>query len=301
MMKCKLFMLLVLFFVLFTSGIHAQQNIVTAGNPQKVTNGFEFTEGPYWHPDGYLLFSDIPDNTIYRWKPGSMESDIFLKPSKHSNGIAADGEGRLILAQHDGMISAIDEGQQMKVLANQFEGKRLNSPNDLAISSNGVIYFTDPPFGVSKEERELSFSGVYMLKKGGDPQLMFDGFDTPNGIVLNEDESKVYVNNSNTGQIMCFTVAKDGTLRSPTNFANVGTTSDTGSADGMVMDQEGRLYSTGPGGIYVFSAEGNQVDKISLPVRATNLGWGGADNKTLYITTPSAIYQLKMKVKGLGN
>ncbi|MCW9708190.1 SMP-30/gluconolactonase/LRE family protein [Fodinibius salsisoli] len=299
MMKCKLFMLILLSLTVSEKYVWAQQGILTASIPQKVTNGFEFTEGPYWHPDGYLLFSDIPDNTIYRWKPGSMEADIFIKPSGHSNGITTDNKGRLVLAQHDGMISIIGEEQRMEILADEFEGKRLNSPNDLAISSRGIIYFTDPPFGVNAEERKLSFSGVYMLKKGERPQLMVDEFDLPNGIVLNEDESQIYVNNTATGQIMCFEIAEDGSLQNPTAFANVGAADESGGADGMAMDQEGRLYSTGPGGIYIFSPEGNQIEKIGMPTRTTNLTWGGPENKTLYITTPSAIYQLKMKVEGV--
>lgn len=299
-MKNKCFSVLIGVFLL-ASTVSAQENTLAAGKAEKVTNGFKFTEGPYWHSDGYLLFSDIPANTIYMWTPGSMESKFFIKPSDHSNGIAMDPDGRLVLAQHDGKISALNNEQRMVTLADGFKGKRLNSPNDLTIASDGTIYFTDPPFGVNEEEQELMFSGVYMLKGKGEPQMLFDGFETPNGIVLNDDESKIYVNDTSSGDIMVFEVASDGTFESAESFASVGASTDSGAADGMVVDKEGRLYTTGPGGIFVFSSKGEKIEKIELPDRATNMTWGGAENRTLYITTPSAIYRLKMNVEGVAS
>lgn len=300
MNNIKCFSVVIAVFLL-ASMVSAQENTLTAGKAEKVTEGFKFTEGPYWHGDGYLLFSDIPANTIYKWTPGSPESDIFIKPSGNSNGIAMDPEGRLVLAQHEGKISALNGEHQMIVLAENFKGKRLNSPNDLTIASDGTIYFTDPPFGVDKEEKELTFSGVYILTEEGSPQLLFDGFETPNGIVLNEDESKIYVNDTRSGDIMVFEVASDGTFENPESFASVGASTDSGAADGMVVDKEGRLYSTGPGGLFVFSPEGEQLEKINLPDRATNMAWGGDENRTLYITTPSAIYRLEMTAGGVNN
>ena len=164
-MKNKCFTAAIVF-LLVVSSASAQEESVTDGKAEKVTNGYKFTEGPFWHAAGYLLFSDIPANTIYKWSPGSMESEIFIKPSDHSNGIAKDPGGRLILAQHDGKISTINDNREMVTLAESFRGERLNSANDLAIASDGSIYFTDPPFGVSESEQELMFSGVYMLKEG---------------------------------------------------------------------------------------------------------------------------------------
>lgn len=287
--------------LLLTSTVFAQEKSVTDGKAEKITDGFKFTEGPYWHGDDYLLFSDIPANTIYKWTPGSMESEIYIKPSGHSNGIAIDPDGRLILAQHDGKISAINDEREMVVLADNFKGKRLNSPNDLTIASDGTIYFTDPPFGVDEEERELMFSGVYMLKEEGEPQMLFDGFETPNGIVLDEDESTAYVNDTNSGDIMSFEVASDGTFENPESFASVGASTDSGAADGIVVDNQDRVYTTGPGGLYVFSPEGDQLEKIELSERATNMTWGGAGNQRLYITTPSAIYRIKMNAEGIDN
>ncbi len=285
-------------FLLFSPNVEAQQIVVEGSSLEEVTSGYEFTEGPYWHPDGFLLFSDIPANTIYKWKPGASESEVFLKPSDHSNGITATPKGMLVLAQHDGKISLVDRDKSVTTAADSYNGKRLNSPNDVTATSDGTIYFTDPPFGVSEENRELPFSGVYMLKPNGDPQLQFDGFNLPNGIVLSPDESKVYVNDTATGQILVFDRAEDGSLTNKRKFANVGPSGESGAADGMVVDSEGRLYSTGPGGISVFSVDGEKITSIEMSVRATNLEWGGADLDQLYLTTPSTVYRLEMDVTG---
>lgn len=264
----------------------------------KVTSGYQFTEGPYWHPDGYLLFSDIPANTIYKWVPGS-EATVFMKPSGHSNGITSTPEGDLVLAQHDGMISLINSDHKVQVLAKEYEGKRLNSPNDVTVASDGTIYFTDPPFGVSEENKELEFSGVYILKQGGSPQLMYDGFEQPNGVVLTRDESKVYFNDTATGQIMVFERNKSGKLIDGNKFANVGPSEDSGAADGMAVDRNGNVYSTGPGGIYIFNSEGEQIQFVETPARITNMEWGRDDLQTLFITTPAAIYSIKTNATGV--
>lgn len=274
------------------------QMIAENASFNKVSSGYEFTEGPYWHPDGYLLFSDIPANKIFKWKPGQEKSNVFLSPSGHSNGITATPEGDLLIAQHDGKISKVVENKKLKVLADSYEGKRLNSPNDLTVASSGTIYFTDPPFGVSKENRELDFSGVYMLTPDGKPQLMYDGFSRPNGIVLNPEESKVYVNDTATGQIMVFDRTEKGRLVNGRKFASVGASDKSGAADGMIVDRKGNLYTTGPGGIYVFSSNGEQLQFIETPARATNLGWGGSDLKTVFVTTPAAVYSIRMANTG---
>jgi len=285
--------------LLLSPAVLLGQNVVKEGaEPQKVTSGYQFTEGPYWHPDGFLLFSDIPANTIYKWEPGSDKATPYVKPSGHSNGITALPNGKLVIAQHDGMISMIDKDRKLHILAKAYHGKRLNSPNDVTVSSDGTIYFTDPPFGVSDSEKVLSVNGVYMLKRGHDPQLMFDKFKQPNGIVLSPDESKVYVNDAATGHIEVFDVSDDGSLVNPRHFASVGPSGDSGAADGMAVDKDGRLYSMGPGGIHVFNAQGERIQIIDLPARGTNMEWGGQHDKTLFITTPSAVYKLAMNVLG---
>lgn len=297
--KSSYLVLLVICLLLMPMSIEAQNLIAEGQRLEKITSGYQLAEGPYWHPDGYLLFSDFPANVIYKWMPGSKEAEVFIKPSGHTNGITDGPDGNLILAQHDGMISMLKDNKKFKVLAKSYNGKRLNSPNDLTIASNGTIYFTDPPFGISKENKELSVNGVYMLRRGGSPQLIYGGFERPNGIVLSSDETKVYVNNWISGQIIVFEREENGELTNPRKFANVGVSTKSGAADGMVVDKKGRLYCTGPGGIYVFSAEGNQLKHIKMPALITNMAWGGDSLKTLYLTAPNAIYRLEMAVTGI--
>ena len=295
--RCKS-LVAALFLLLFPLVMLAQNVVADGHKPEEITSGYEFTEGPYWHPDGYLLFSDIPANTIYKWTPGSRDAEIFMKPSGHSNGITSLPGGELVLAQHDGMVSMVNNDDKMKVLASSYRGKRLNSPNDVTVASDGTIYFTDPPFGVSEEEKELAVNGLYMLKMNKEPELMFDKFDRPNGVVLSPDESRIYVNDTTTGQIYVLSRKEDGSLYNARSFAGVGSSGKSGAADGMVVDEEGRLYSTGPGGIYVFSREGEQLQLIEMPARVTNMEWGGEELRTLFLTTPSSVYRLKMDVKG---
>jgi len=283
---------------LFLPQVDAQNIVAEGSSLEAVTSGYEFTEGPYWHSDGYLLFSDIPANTIYKWTPGSKDAEVFMKPSGHSNGITATPEGMLVLAQHDGKVSIVDWDKNVTTVADSYNGKRLNSPNDVTVASDGTIYFSDPPFGVSEEERELLFGGVYMLKPNGTPQLQFDGFSHPNGVVLSPDESKLYVNDSSTGQILAFDRSKDGSLTNKRKFAKLNPMGDSGGADGMVVDSEGRLYSTGPSGVSVFSPDGKRLTIIEMPAQVTNADWGGADLNQLYLTTPSTIYRLEMAVTG---
>lgn len=295
----KIYFATVIGVILLSPAVVLSQDIVAEdSSPEEITSGYDFTEGPFWHPDGYLLFSNIPGNTIQKWTPGNSESNIFMSPSGHSNGITSNPQGEIVLAQHDGMISKVDNNKNVVVLARSYEGKRLNSPNDLVVSSDGIIYFTDPPFGVSDEERKLEFSGVYMLKENEGLQLLYKEFDRPNGIVLSPDEAKAYVNNSSDGSIIQFDRSENGELTNPREFANVGAAGENGAADGMAVDTEGRVYSTGPGGFYIYSPEGKLVQKVELPARATNLAWGGTDYKSLYITTPSSVYRLKTNARG---
>ena len=273
----------------------AGQSMIKKGTePEIVTEGYQFTEGPLWHPDGYLIFSDIPANTIYKWHPDSTESEVYLKPSGHSNGLAMDTDGRIIISQHAGRIAAFD-GDSVVILADQYKGKRLNSPNDVVIKSDGSICFTDPPYGVSNAEKEQDVNGVYRIAEDGSVELLYDELSRPNGIVFSPDEHTLYVNDSPTGRILSFDVTTDGNLSLPSEFARVGPSDSTGAADGMKVDKSGRLYSTGPGGIYVFAPSGQQLGKITIPARATNLAWGRKGKNELFVTTPAAIYRIQLK------
>lgn len=271
---------------------------LTLSEPEVITDGFQFTEGPYWHPDGYLLFSDIPANTIFKWEPGNQESDVYIEPSGNSNGITSSPDGSVLLAQHSGKVSQVNDDLTLSVLAEEFNGNRLNSPNDLVARSDGKIFFTDPPFGVSSEDRELDFSGVFRLDQDGTLTLLFDGFDYPNGIALSPDESTLYVNDSATGQIYQFDLLNDGSVANESLFATVGERDNTGAADGMKTDSEGRLYSTGPGGLSIFDTEGNRIELLGFDERITNLAWGDSDYSSLYVTAPNSVYRVQTNVTG---
>ncbi|MEX2640551.1 MAG: SMP-30/gluconolactonase/LRE family protein [Balneolales bacterium] len=262
-----------------------------------ITEGYQFTEGPYWHEDGYLLFSDIPANRIYRWTPGG-EAEVYLEPSGNSNGIQADIHGSLLIVQHAGRLSRVTDDLQTEVLVDNYEGNRLNSPNDLAIRSDNTVYFTDPPFGVSEEDRELDFSGVFRFTPGGELSVIYDGFNRPNGIVFSPDETRLYVNDTETGNIIVMDVDQDGNTSGPRQFASVGPGSSGGAADGMVTDTDGRLYTTSPAGLSVFDASGGHLQDIDFPHRITNLEWGGQEHNHLYATSPDRVFRMKFNVTG---
>lgn len=268
---------------------------VTFGEPEVVTSGFTFTEGPHWLDDGGLIFSDIPANKVYRWRPGSSESEVFIDSSGRANGIAEMPDGTIVLAQHAGRVSRLvgmPDTMELAPVATEYQGQRLNSPNDLAIRSDSIIYFTDPPFGVSEEEQELDIAGVYRLDPDGSVTLMYDGFSLPNGIGFSPDESYLYVNDSETGDIMRFDVLPNGDLENRMLFASVGARTGGGAADGMTVDAEGRVYSTGPNGLQVFNREGNEVGQVEFGQRVTNVTWGGDGEATLYLTSVADVFRV---------
>lgn len=274
-----------------------QQIVDENAEPEIITDGYEFTEGPLWHDSGYLLFSDIPANTVYKWTPDEG-AVMYLKPSGHSNGLAFDQEGNLLLAQHDGLVSRLSKDKKLTVVTDNYDGKRLNSPNDLAIKSDGSIYFTDPPFGVSDEDKELGFNGVYRYSDEKGLQLLIDDFDLPNGIVFSPDESLLYVNDTRHNHIRVFDVNKDGSLANGRIFAEMESDAE-GAADGMKVDTDGNLYSTGPGGLWIFSPEGKVLQQVKTPDRITNLAWGGSNKSTLFLTAPNAVYRLETNKTGM--
>lgn len=272
--------------------------LIEGEEPEIVAGQLEFTEGPYWHSDGYLLFSDIPANRVYRWS--EMDGlDVYLEPSGNSNGIEADIDGSILLAQHAGRVSRLTSDGDLTVIADSYNGQRLNSPNDIAVHSSGNIYFTDPPFGVSDEDRELDFSGVYRLSPDGNLSVVFDEFAYPNGITFSADESLLYVNDSETGTVLKFDVGEDGIMGSHEEFANIGVMgSGLGAADGMETDQAGNLYTTGPQGLIIFDSEGNQLHNVEFEKQITNLGWGGENLNHLYITGSENVYRYVMDATG---
>ena len=266
---------------------------------EKVAGGFEFTEGPLWHPENFLLFSDIPANTIYKWHKG-QKTAIFRQPSGNANGNTLDRSGRLVTAEHGNRrVSLTEKNGEIVTLADRYQGKRLNSPNDLAIKLDGSIYFTDPPYGIEPEQEELGFYGVYRLAPDGKITLLVDDFVRPNGIAFSPDETKLYVNDSQKGHIRVFDVQPDGMLVNGKLFAELKPPSEEGAADGMKVDIKGNVYSTGPGGVWVFSPNGDLLGIIETPEAPANIAWGDSDYKTLYITARNSLYRVRLQIPGV--
>jgi gluconolactonase len=266
---------------------------------EKVAGDFQFIEGPVWHPDGFLLFSDIPANIIYKFA-SNQQVEVFRRPSGKANGNTLDKENRLLTAEHENRrVSRTEKDGKVITLADRYEGKRLNSPNDLVVKSDGSIYFTDPSYGISKDQQELGFYGVYRLASDGKLTLLVKDLVLPNGIAFSPDEQKLYVNNSEARYIAVFDVKPDGTVTNERLFADLKDASQGGVPDGLKVDLQGNVYSTGPGGVWIFSPDGKLLGKISVPETATNLAWGESDRKTLYITGSTSLYRIRLKIAGV--
>jgi gluconolactonase len=266
---------------------------------EKVAGNFQFIEGPIWHPDGFLLFSDIPADIIYKFA-SNQQVEVFRRPSGKANGNTLDKENRLLTAEHENRrVSRTEKDGKVIALADRYEGKRLNSPNDLVVKSDGSIYFTDPSYGVSKDQEELGFYGVYRLASDGKLTLLVKDLVLPNGIAFSPDEQKLYVNNSEAGYIAVYDVKPDGTVTNEQLFADLKDASQGGVPDGLKVDLEGNVYSTGPGGVWILSPDGKLLGKISVPETATNLAWGESDRKTLYITANTSLYRIRLKIAGV--
>jgi gluconolactonase len=265
---------------------------------EKLSGGFKFTEGPLWQRRGFLLFSDIPTNTIYQWTPDGKIS-VFRRPAGHPNGNTLDREVRLITAEHDRRLVRTEKDGTVSILAERYEGKRLNSPNDVVVKSDSSIYFTDPPYGISKKQEELGFYGVYRLAAGGTLKLLTKEMVRPNGLAFSPDEKKLYVSDSQKGHIRVFQVKADGTLAHGRVFAQLKGPTNKGVPDGMKVDVKGNVYCSGPEGVWIFSNAGQMLGKIILPEVVTNLAWGDKDYKMLYITAGTSLYRIRLNIAGV--
>jgi sugar lactone lactonase YvrE len=272
----------------------------SAAEVQKLAGGFQFVEGPVWHPDGYLLFSDIPANTIYRWVPGASGAEVYRRPSNHSNGLTLDRENRLLACEHDRRVSRTEPDGTVASIAERYQGRRLNSPNDIVCKSDGSIYFTDPPYGLPKqtEGKELDYNGVFRLAPDGTLTLLDDTFVRPNGLAFSPGEKTLYVDDTAEMHIRAFDVLPDGTLANGRVFVDMREPGKDGVPDGMKVDVLGNVFCTGPGGIWVLSPEGEAVGRIEVPEVPANLAWGNADGKTLYITARTGLYCVRVKAGG---
>lgn len=266
----------------------------------EIATGLEFTEGPVWigsGESGYLLFSDIPADKIYRWAPGE-DLSVWRTPSGNSNGLLLDSQGRLLACEHGGRrVSLTLDSGKVVTLSDRFKGGRLNSPNDVALGADGSLWFTDPPYGLSKqEESEQPANYVFRLAQGAkEPTVVVEDFNRPNGIVFSPDKKVLYISDSGRPHhIRYFRVAGES-LEEIGVFATIS----PGGPDGMCVDAEGRLYSTAGDGVHVFSPEGVLIGKILTPHNPTNCCFGGRQWKTLYITARPDVYAVKLRVKGL--
>lgn len=284
-----------------------------------LASGFDWTEGPLWIADdqgGKLLFSDIPRNAIYEWRLGKGVT-LFMQPSGYtgvtdygaepgSNGLLLDKQGRLVCCEHgDRRVSVLTQDGGKVTLADQFEGKRFNSPNDGVCMSNGDIYFTDPPYGLPEREkdrrRELDWFGVYRISTDGAVTLLTKEMTRPNGLGFSPDEKTLYVAQSDSAAAIwkAFPVKGDGTLGPGKLFfdatENMGKL--PGAPDGLEVDQDGNLFATGPGGVYVFTPKGELLGRISTGERTANVAWGD-DGSTLYMTADTYICRIRTTTKG---
>src|SRR5262245_10473245 len=289
---------------------------------EKLAGGYTWTEGPLWNrKENFLLFSEIPSNSILKWKEGDGVS-VFMRPSGYTgkerfqgiepgtNGLTFDSQGRLVACEHgDRRVSRLEaDGKTKTTLADKYDGKRLNSPNDLVYKSNGDLYFTDPIYGLPKgaddPARELDFCGVYRLSKDGKLTLLTKEITRPNGIAFSPDEKKLYVASSDPDKAiwMVYDVQPDGTIANGKVFFDAtawAKENRPGLPDGMKVDKDGNLFATGPGGVHVFSPEGKHLGTLDTGVPTANVAWGG-DGSTLYITANTALLRVKLNTKGLG-
>ncbi len=284
-----------------------------------LADGFTWTEGPLWRTDargGYLLFTDIPRNSIFSWREGEGIK-LFMNPSGYTgveyyglepgaNGLFHDSMGRLVMCEHgDRRVSVLTEGGGKRTLVDNYQGKRLNSPNDGCCKSNGDIYFTDPPYGLPKRyedpRRELDHCGVYRLSKAGELTLLTTALERPNGIGFSPDEKTLYVAQSDPANPiwMAFPVKEDGTLGEGKLFASAKdrVIKDPGLPDGLSVDLEGNVWASGPGGIWIFSPTGKLLGKIFTGERTSNCAFG-EDGKTLFVTADTYLCRIRTSVTG---
>jgi gluconolactonase len=287
---------------------------------EKLAEGFDWSEGPVWDKkNNCLLFSDIPPNSVMKWKEGEGVT-LFLKPSGYtgtkprggepgSNGLHFDAQGRLVLCQHgDRRIARLKPDETFETLADRYEGKRFNSPNDAVFKSNGDLYFTDPPYGLeglnNDPAKEIPFNGVYRLGTDGSVTLLTKEMTFPNGIGFSPDQKTLYVAQSDPKQPIwrAFDVKPDGTLAASRIFADGSSWAAAGKKgmpDGLKVDQQGNIFATGPGGVHVFAADGTHLGAIDAGEATANCGWG-EDGTVLYITSDMYLCRIKTKTKGLG-
>jgi gluconolactonase len=279
--------------------------VVGAGvRVEQVATGFGFTEGPVWDKAGrQIIWSDMKDDHVRCWSTG-RGVQTYRKPSNKANGNTYDSQGRLVSCEH-GTSRVVREERDgtLTVLASHWQGKELNSPNDIVVKSDGAIYFSDPTFGRIREDvgiprpLTLDFRGVYRIDPGGALSVVVDDFEQPNGLCFSLDERRLFINDTPRKHIRVFDVQPDGGIANGRVFGET-TGEAPGAPDGMKLDSLGRLYCTGPGGIHVFDHDGRCLGVILTPERPTNMAWGDDDLRTLYITAQTSLYRARLETPG---
>lgn len=280
----------------------------------RLCTGFGFTEGPLWvAADKALIFSDIPGNRMHRWRPGRGEAEIYREPSGWSNGLTLDREGNVLACEHGGRRvsrSAYNSPADMTALATHWDGKKLNSPNDIVVHSSGAIFFTDPTygrdsgrnprFGAEGQQPELPFTGVYRIDSDGTlHNVVSEGFSQPNGLAFSPDESVLYVGDSQDRLIWRYDVNPDSSLGDRTLFVDQRDDARRGAPDGMKVDSDGRLWTTGAGGVSVHAEDGTYLGVFEMDEHAANLTFGGDNYSTLFLTAGTSVYSIETSVRGL--
>ena len=297
---------------------------------EKVATGFnKWTEGPVWTREGFLMFAEIPANNIVTWVPGQGAS-VFMHPSGYkgsepfqgpepgSNGMTLDADGRVTVAGHAGRtvwrLESVSPSAQVTILADSYQGKKLNSPNDLVYKKDGSLYFTDPPYGLATQSdsdplKELEVNGVYRVpaarqQKAGAPpdrdklQLVIRDLGRPNGLAFSPDEKFLYVAESGKNLWMRYRVQPDGSVTDGAVLLDASSSPGIGGPDGLRLDRKGNIYGSGPGGVWIISPAGKHIGTIKVPERVSNVAWGDKDSKSLYITASTSVYRIKLKIPG---
>jgi gluconolactonase len=272
--------------------------IIEPGDPEEIASGFEFTEGPLWVPGLGLLFCDIPADRIYLWEPGEGVR-VWREPSGNANGLTLDSKDHLIACEHGNRrVSRTNEQGEVESLAAAYDGKRLNSPNDVVVRSDGKIYFTDPPYGIEEREQEQPVNGVYLIQEEGAVERVADDFVRPNGLAFSPDESVLYIDDSRKRHVRAFDVQADGRLENSRVIGDMDHP-QPGSPDGMKVDVAGNLYVAGATGVWVFDPGGELLGVIVTPERPANCAWGDDDHMSLYITARTSVYRIRTHIPGI--
>ena len=266
-----------------------------------IADGYAYAEGPLWHPDGFLLFADSPRDRLHKWDPASNTVTVFREPSAGATALGFDHQGRLLATEHrNRRISRTERDGSIVTLVDRYEGKRLNSPNDLAVARDGTVFFTDPPYGLPRqvEGKELDFQGVYRLDPDGRLRLLVRSMVRPNGIGLSPDGRLLYVTDSDRAHLRAFVIRDDGTVDDGRVLAQMRPWKSgvQGVPDGLVVSVQGHILVSGPGGVWVFDPKGGRLGVIPTPEPPAACTFGGPDGKTLYITARSRVYRMRMNV-----